>query len=141
MPAKPFYPSALWCSHYSLDITPLKRLKKHTFSHFSRAAPVNGELPYGTLGLLVVWLLSIFARRWRNSSTNQPRESRRRLSCLVCLRERAPSQLCYLVPDSSCCFNQSRSLCGGPSQQSPSTPSINFSVFSRHTSCKHFLFW
>ncbi len=63
MPAKPFSPSARWCFHCSLDVTPQKRLRLHMSSLFSRVTPVNGELPYGDRGLPAVLLLWIFTRR------------------------------------------------------------------------------
>ncbi len=43
MPVKPFSPSVHLCFHCSLDVMSQKRLRLHSFSLFSRAAPANGE--------------------------------------------------------------------------------------------------
>ncbi len=84
--AKPFSPSVRWCFHCSRDVIAPKKLKWHSFSPFSLAAPVNGVSLFGDCGLPAVPHLWIFVRRWRSFSTDQPRGMRRRLSCLGCHR-------------------------------------------------------
>ncbi len=100
--AKPFSPSVRWCFHCSRDVIAPKKLKWHSFSPFSLAAPVNGVSLFGDRRLPAVPHLWIFVRRWRSFSIRsaQGDEAAAQLSSVV-TEEVFCHRLCHPVSDFS----------------------------------------